>query len=335
MTTDTRFSTMLAYLMRGGAYGHYWRDDKTSQWFAVGELVWPQLTEGINLYFGVHPVSEANPREVHTRSRIDTIAAINCVFAEFDAADLNGSKRGLKARVDALPLRASIVIDSGGGYHAYWLLREPYLIRNDAERAFARQFQSDWVKAVGGDPAARDLARVLRVPGTVNWKPKYAPNFPRVMFVEADFDRVYDLAQFDDLLVEHKSKSTPAQIPTPPPAQPLDLSDIELLNRARNADNGAKFQALWSGDTSAHNGDHSAADLSLCEILAFWLQKDPERIDRAFRQSDLMRDKWDVKHFADGRTYGQATIERAIASCSKGLYTCARAASHRRTAKHA
>jgi hypothetical protein len=40
---------------------------------------------------------------------------------------------------------------------------------------------------------------------------------------------------------------------------------------------------------------------------------DPIQIDRIFRQSQLMRPKWDERHFADGSTYGQVTIARAIA----------------------
>ncbi len=97
------------------------------------------------------------------------------------------------------------------------------------------------------------------------------------------------------------------------PAEPLDLDDATLLDKARTARNGSEFAALWAGDLSAHGGDHSGADLALCNLLAFWTDLDAQRIDRLFRQSGLMRDKWDKPHFSDGRTYGQATIDKAIA----------------------
>jgi hypothetical protein len=35
-------------------------------------------------------------------------------------------------------------------------------------------------------------------------------------------------------------------------------------------------------------------------------------MDRLFRQSGLYRPKWDERHFGDGRTYGQATIMKAL-----------------------
>jgi len=90
------------------------------------------------------------------------------------------------------------------------------------------------------------------------------------------------------------------------------LSDEELLNRATAAANGAKFRRLWGGDTSGYES-HSEADMALCRLLAFWTGRDRGRMDRLFRQSGLARDKWDEVHYADGSTYGEKTLERAIA----------------------
>ena len=96
----------------------------------------------------------------------------------------------------------------------------------------------------------------------------------------------------------------------------LDLDDAALLDKARQSKNGTAFDALWSGNLSAHGGDASSADQALCNHLAFWTGKDASRMDRLFRQSGLMREKWDVIHDpAAGRTYGQMTIDRAIADC--------------------
>jgi len=94
--------------------------------------------------------------------------------------------------------------------------------------------------------------------------------------------------------------------------QPDRPNDEELLQRMFASANGAKLEALWHGDISAHHHDHSAADLALCNHLAFWTRGDPEQMDRLFRQSSLMRDKWDQKA-RQGETYGQGTIARALA----------------------
>lgn len=96
------------------------------------------------------------------------------------------------------------------------------------------------------------------------------------------------------------------------PISSLSITDGELIEKATNAKNGALFAELWHGDISRYPS-HSEADMALCNILAFWTGNDAGRIDDLFRRSGLYRDKWDERH--DGvRTYGQMTIENAIAS---------------------
>jgi hypothetical protein len=90
-----------------------------------------------------------------------------------------------------------------------------------------------------------------------------------------------------------------------------DLSDAQIIEKASAADNGAKFRQLWAGNTSDY-ASRSEADLALCSHLVFWTGGDPDRIAKLFRQSGLYRPKWDERHFGDGRTYGQATIEKAL-----------------------
>lgn len=93
------------------------------------------------------------------------------------------------------------------------------------------------------------------------------------------------------------------------------LNDAALLAKARTAKNRAKFCGLYDrGDISAY-ASTSEADLALCAILAFWAGGEAAQIDRLFRRSALFRkEKWDADHFADGKSYGQATIAKAVAS---------------------
>lgn len=96
----------------------------------------------------------------------------------------------------------------------------------------------------------------------------------------------------------------------------MSLDDDALIRRMLGSANGAKIAGLWAGDSGA---DHSGADLALCNHLAFWCDRDPARIDRFFRQSGLMRQKWDECHSATGETYGSMTISKAVASCREGF----------------
>lgn len=105
-------------------------------------------------------------------------------------------------------------------------------------------------------------------------------------------------------------KTSAKQAPT---VQPGEIDIPRRLQLARSAANGMEFQKLYDqGDLTNYGNDHSSADLALCSKLAFWLNNDPELIDQAFRDSKLMRDKWDERRGAE--TYGDLTIRKAIDS---------------------
>ncbi|WP_436926198.1 phage NrS-1 polymerase family protein [Halosimplex amylolyticum] len=89
------------------------------------------------------------------------------------------------------------------------------------------------------------------------------------------------------------------------------LTDSEVVDRAQSAANGEKFTRLWNGDTGGYES-HSEADMALCALLAFWTGGASGQIDRLFRESGLMREKWNEQHYADGSTYGEKTIDRVL-----------------------
>lgn len=101
-----------------------------------------------------------------------------------------------------------------------------------------------------------------------------------------------------------------------PQRTPVQLTDLELIEKASSAHNGERFKALYSGDLSEYAGDHSRADMALCNLLAYWTNGDIDRMDRLFRQSGLMRDKWDRRQ--SGSTYGMIQLEKAVADMRQG-----------------
>ncbi|MFD1646059.1 hypothetical protein [Haloarchaeobius litoreus] len=92
---------------------------------------------------------------------------------------------------------------------------------------------------------------------------------------------------------------------------PTSLSDAELIEKATNAKNGAKFERLWNGSTAGYESQ-SEADMALCCLLAFWTGNDETQMDRLFSDSGLYREKWDEVHYSDGSTYGEQTVANAV-----------------------
>ena len=87
---------------------------------------------------------------------------------------------------------------------------------------------------------------------------------------------------------------------------------IELASKQRRS--GEKFAALWAGDWNSHFNSASEADSSVVFTLAFYT-KDAAQIDRLFRQSGLMRAKWDELH--GEHSYGEMTITKALGKVTK------------------
>ena len=101
--------------------------------------------------------------------------------------------------------------------------------------------------------------------------------------------------------------SQKAQEHPPAPSEGLGLSDDEVIAKAKRAKNGSEFERLWRGDWAGHYPSQSEADQELCARLVFWTRGDAAQIDRLFRSSGLMREKWDNQ-----RGYAEATIKKAL-----------------------
>lgn len=93
------------------------------------------------------------------------------------------------------------------------------------------------------------------------------------------------------------------------PACACSMSAREIIDKAASSRQGAKFSALYSGDTTDYTSP-SEADMAFCNMLAFWTGGDAALMDEIFRSSGLMREKWDRKQ--SGTTYGAITLQKAI-----------------------
>lgn len=82
-----------------------------------------------------------------------------------------------------------------------------------------------------------------------------------------------------------------------------------IIRRIRKSKQAARFVSLFdNGDTSAYDGDDSAADMALMNMLPFWTNGNEEMMERIFSLSALgQREKW--KRRPD---YRQRTIDKAL-----------------------
>lgn len=86
-------------------------------------------------------------------------------------------------------------------------------------------------------------------------------------------------------------------------------SVAEVLALLKKHNRRGRITRLLKGELGDHDGDHSAADLDLCQEVAYFC-RDAKVIDAIMRGSGLFREKWDQKR--GKRTYGEATVSRAL-----------------------
>ena len=80
----------------------------------------------------------------------------------------DGTKTEQRRRIEAAPLIPSSIVETKRGYHCHWYAE-------DGRKEFYRPLVSRMVAFFGADRNARDVARVLRVPGYMHMK---NPNDP-------------------------------------------------------------------------------------------------------------------------------------------------------------
>lgn len=251
---DPRTLALLAHLGRGGTWQYFcqFTEKKETRFFHVGKpLPLPQWSE---VYFCVNPGKE-KPKA--GRGTIQNVAAINCLFAEFDNKD-----GATKEMIEALDPAPSVIVFSGGGCHCYWLLQEPEIVTADNLHDLMR-IQAAWVERAGGDPNAKDLARVLRVPGSTNNKPEYGTPKP-VDFIRAKFSQLYPLADLVSLLPqapiegeEIRNEARPAPSSTPAPT--VGKSGGGLLPR------GEHFLRKYQAEGTPGNRDDAGFNMA-CQL---------------------------------------------------------------------
>ncbi|HOL73552.1 MAG TPA: hypothetical protein PKW45_19045 [Bryobacteraceae bacterium] len=217
--------------------------DKRSRWFrdvAAAAAAVEALT-GRDVYVGVGLAErDYGPSQ---RCPADQVAGLTAAWADFDVLSEAHPKKSLPASIEQalsvapLEMPPSVVVATGNGAHAWWLLKEPYLFDTDQERKRAASVVLRWQTLLRFNAANRgwafdrlaDLARVLRVPGTLNHKDRAHPKLVKVHQVT---DRRYNLSDLEDYLDQLgiPKQETNEQKATTTVTQPADSSIVINLN---------------------------------------------------------------------------------------------------------
>jgi hypothetical protein len=274
-------------------------DDLTS-----ASKVATKLAESQNVYFGMGMI-QGTPAG---RGKQEDVAGIVALWADVDFAGDAHTGKALPTDDDdvqrllaEIPLRPSLIVDSGHGRHLYWLLHEPWLFSSNAERFEAAHLAKAWHELVC--TAARrlgwslenlgDLTRVLRLPKTVNRK--NPGDLRPVQLVLADFDRRFSIEDFENYLPAGTSVGPRVVAPvaaeeltcvlTPDAEPPADKLVAAILE-------SSVFRETWERTrTDLGDGSASGYDLSLATIAMMrgWTDNETARLILAWRRRHGMQ----------------------------------------------
>jgi len=117
-----------------------------------------QNESGANVYFGVNPRLDRSGTKA-------AVSCCRCVWADFDRVTVEEVER----RWQGLLPPPSVLVDSGHGVHAYWLLDEPYQFADVADREHLERTLQRLYVDLAAD-SVQDVSRVLRLPPFKNMK---------------------------------------------------------------------------------------------------------------------------------------------------------------------
>jgi hypothetical protein len=147
------------------------------------------IPEGFEVYYGV------NPRRGREGTK-EGVAWLTCLYADCDDKHFGGDPQASYDAIMAFELIPTGIVRSGHGWQPYWELEE-WLPNAPANRDRIESMQRRLYLRLGGLDAVQDISRILRVPGTQNWK---HPTEPLPVSVVHWSTRTYALARFEPLL---------------------------------------------------------------------------------------------------------------------------------------
>lgn len=241
------------------------------------------LGKNVDVYFTPGVFDNTDP----AKRAASRTTKFKCFFIDLDVGDEAGKYKSKKSAVELFNFfrkeynfPAPTVVDSGGGYHLYWPLTEE--ISADEWLVVANAFKEGLNRAdLKADPTVTsDRARVLRVPGTKNWK----TDPPKKCVIVKDRDPI-SFAEFKEAVSRLPSVDIPVltttlQIPGVAPdlgvesniKSTFEAFDFEaVVNKCSQlksiCDTGGPSEGLWflGVAMAQHSSDPEASAIRVSE----------------------------------------------------------------------
>lgn len=223
------------------------------------------MSEGRSLYRihdqdpsqGCHPLKDFNEADLWSVKKWGIFWTVNrfdgprrkenCKEILSWAIDIDeGTKEEQRARIKAVPLEASMIYETARGYHLYFHA-------TDGDPENYRDIVERMVERYGADKNAKDVCRILRVPGYMHWKQE--PPFA-VKWVHASDNRFSE-------------KEMRIAFPKPEPEEQVFEQKTELRQALKNYGGGDLWEKVWNMDCEDALKALSGSSAVNCDLFSF------------------------------------------------------------------
>jgi putative DNA primase/helicase len=216
--------------------------------------------QGLDVYVGVNP-------RVGRASKKENVHWLASFHAEVDYGQAGHKKKpeyetydDALTAIKAFEIPPTIFIHSGGGFHCYWVLNAPANVSEIGLKPLENVNRAilTIIKADGG---THNINRVLRVPGTFNFK---IPGNPRPVDIIDDSGPTYDLNTFTPFMdFQPKSKSKKTSQST----VPVNTSSSQWDNKISSLPISSKMKSLIISGNDGSYPSRSEADQAVITAL--------------------------------------------------------------------
>jgi P4 family phage/plasmid primase-like protien len=242
---------------KGQAPQQYFFESETE----AAEKAYQLFQQGIDVYFGVNP-------RIGNGGKKDNVQYLSTFHAEIDYGSLGHKKESSHGSYDealksiqAFNPEPTIINHSGGGFHCYWVLSNPLKV-SDIGIAVLENINRALSLKLGGDPGTHNIDRVLRTPGTFNFK---IPENPRPVTIISNTHKKYGYSDFQEFVetgaMDEKRLKVPGAKPSRQEDPSIPLIDIDQLP----VSDRIKFLIKHGNDGSYIS--RSEADMAVITIL--------------------------------------------------------------------
>jgi Domain of unknown function (DUF927) len=170
---------------------------------ALGEVLTRNGQQMITV--GLAPRCRVPPKGGVAKSQ--DVLQVNCLWANLDNRRARGGALEVIKRIHEFPLRPSVTVNSGYGYHLYFVFREP----------FGGSLLLEWGELMRGlgdalhSPDKIDISQVMRLPGTLNVKEEHL--VPCEVVEEYSAWARYGITEVKSAIEEAAARAQPSTAP--------------------------------------------------------------------------------------------------------------------------